>query len=173
MRRFILSVSVLLATLVPVQAFAGTITEKTPIFWYGRQGDFQKQFAGSMYFNGGNNNFIQTVTFDNINFDGNTYVSVYFWEAGTYTPQDQYGNPLTDPQDKPIPPQPYEYTLGSEDVYGNGLQTISVPAGANVLDFYGSAGAQVAPEPMPWSYVTQETDTNGNTYNLPAPPAPK
>ncbi|MEM0138523.1 MAG: hypothetical protein QW100_02195 [Thermoplasmatales archaeon] len=166
MKKFLVLVSALLVILTPAQAFAGTVTEKAPIFWYGRQGDFQKQFAGSMYFNGGNGNSIQTVTFDNINFDGNTYVTVYFWETGTYTPTDQNGKPLS------TGPVPYEYTLGSTDVYGNGLQTISVPTGTNVLDFYGSAGAQVAPEPMPWSYVTQETDTNGNTYNLPAPPGP-
>jgi hypothetical protein len=160
----VLAVSYASLFIFPLIVHAQTIKEKSPIFWYGRQGDFQQQFSGSLRFNGSNGNSIQTVTFDNFNFDESTYITIYFWQTGMYTPLNSNGT-----QGKP---QPYIITLGSEDVYGNGLQTISVPNGANQLEFYGSSGDQVLPDPMPWSYATQETDTNGNTYTIPAPPIP-
>lgn len=174
MKKLILILVMLVVALFPSVALAATIPVTAPIFWYGWQGDYQKGFTGSLQASSASNNDIQTVTFVNNNFDNGTYETVNFWEqvpapasgsgssgsaaAGVTTPSSQ--------------PQYDYYTIGSTDVYGNGNQTVTCPAGTNIVCFYGSAGGQVAPTPMPWAYVSQETDSAGNTYTLPAPTVP-
>ena len=171
MKRLILVICTLLVLVIPSQAYAATITETTPIFWYGRQGDFQKGFTGSIQLSNTNNDFIQTVTFNNSNFDEGTYDTVYFWQQ-VPAPQSNPGTSAGSTGASTNQPQYEYYTLGSTDVYGDGSQTVTCPAGTNIVCFYGSAGGQVYPAPMPWSYVSQETDSSGNTYTLPAPPTP-
>jgi len=139
--------AIVISFIMATPALATTYNTSDEVYWYASAGDNNVMFTGTATDPSGFGPDIASVTIVNNNFDSNTSVTIEFRDASNST-------------------------ISSTSITANGTQTVTAPSGTYYVEPYGTCTDTTLPNPPPWSYISQMTDTSGNVWVFGVPSAP-